>query len=91
MRWKQDLIEDRNRLATLYAAAEQVSIARDDKLLKLREQIASKCKNPINPGNRKVMVFTVFADTATYLYEQLAGWAKAELGLENGLGHRVWS
>ena len=85
LRWKQDLIEDRNRLATLYAAAEQVSIARDDKLLKLREQIASKCKNPINPGNRKVMVFTAFADTATYLYEQLAGWAKAELGLETAL------
>ena len=85
LRWKQDLIEDRNRLATLYAAAEQVSIARDDNLLKLREQIASKCKNPINPGNRKVMVFTAFADTATYLYEQLAGWAKAELGLETAL------
>ncbi len=85
LRWKQDLIEDRNRLATLYAAAEQVSIARDDKLLKLRDQIASKCKNPINAGNRKVMVFTAFADTATYLYEQLAGWAKAELGLETAL------
>ncbi|HEX7635768.1 MAG TPA: helicase-related protein [Noviherbaspirillum sp.] len=85
LRWKQDLIEDRNRLATLYAAAEQVSAARDDKLLKLRELIAGKCTNPINPGNRKVIVFTAFADTATYLYEQLADWAKSELGLQTAL------
>ncbi len=85
VRWKQDLIEDRNRLATLYAAAEQVSAARDDKLLRLRDLIANKCKNPINAGNRKVIIFTAFADTATYLYEQLSGWAKSELGIESAL------
>lgn len=85
VRWKQDLTEDRNRLATLYAAAEQVSAARDDKLLRLRDLIANKCKNPINAGNRKVIIFTAFADTANYLYEQLAGWAKADLGIESAL------
>ncbi|NMM77531.1 helicase [Rhodococcus sp. SRB_17] len=85
VRWKQDLTEDRNRLATLYAAAEQVSAARDDKLLRLRDLIAKKSKNPINAGNRKVIIFTAFADTANYLYEQLAGWAKADLGIESAL------
>ncbi len=85
VRWKQDLVEDRNRLATLYAAAEQVSAARDDKLLRLRDLIANKCKNPINTGNRKVIIFTAFADTATYLYEQLSGWARSELGIESAL------
>ena len=85
VRWKQDLTEDRNRLATLYAAAEQVSAARDDKLLRLRDLIAAKCKNPINTGNRKVIIFTAFADTANYLYAQLAGWAKSELGIESAL------
>lgn len=84
-RWKQDLIEDRNRLATLYAAADQVGPARDDKLQKLKELIAEKCRNQINPGNRKVIVFTAFADTATYLYEQLAAWGKEELGIEAAL------
>lgn len=72
IRWKQDLIEDRNRLATLYAAARQVNAARDAKLADLREVIESKFRHPINPGNRKVIVFTAFADTANYLYEQLA-------------------
>lgn len=84
-RWKQDLIEDRNRLATLYAAAEQVGPERDDKLQKLKDLIADKCRNPINAGNRKVIVFTAFADTATYLYEQLSLWGKQELNIETAL------
>lgn len=85
VRWKQDLTEDRNRLATLLAAANQVSPERDDKLNRLRDLIANKCKNPSNPGNRKLIVFTAFADTASYLYDQLAGWAKSDLGLECAL------
>jgi len=91
VRWKQDLTEDRNRLATLYSAARQVGAARDAKLETLRQVIADKAKNPINPGNRKVLVFTAFADTAQYLYEQIAPWAQEELGLHaalvTGAGH----
>jgi len=85
IRWKQDLIEDRNRLATLVAAARQVNAARDAKLIALREVIEHKCRNPINPGNRKVLVFTAFADTAEYLYAQLAPWAKSTLSVEAAL------
>jgi len=85
VRWRQDLIEDRNRLATLVSAARQVDAARDAKLIALREVIAHKCRNPINPGNRKVIVFTAFADTARYLYEQLAPWGKATLGVHSAL------
>ena len=85
VRWRQDLIEDRNRLATLLAAARQVDAARDAKLIELRTMIDAKCRDPINPGNRKVIVFTAFADTARYLYDQLAPWAKASLGVEAAL------
>jgi SNF2 family DNA or RNA helicase len=85
VRWKQDLIEDRNRLATLHSAAHQVGAARDAKLGKLKEVIAQKVREPLNPGNRKVIVFTAFADTAQYLYEELATWAKSELGLHSAL------
>lgn len=85
IRWKQDLIEDRNRLATLHAAATQVCAARDAKLSALQEVITHKCLHPSNPGNRKLIVFTAFADTAMYLYEQLAGWAKETLGIETAL------
>ncbi len=85
IRWKQDLIEDRNRLATLHAAALQVDASRDAKLAELRDVIEEKCKHPINAGNRKVIVFTAFAETAHYLHEQLAPWAKRTLGIESAL------
>jgi len=85
VRWKQDLTEDRNRLATLYSAAHQVGASRDAKLAMLREVIAQKVRHPLNLGNRKVIVFIVFADTARYLYEELAPWAQSELGLHSAL------
>jgi hypothetical protein len=84
-KWRQDLTEDRNRLATLNAAAMQVDASRDDKLCKLRDLIAEKVRNPINAGNRKVIVFTAFADTAEYLYDHLADWAKSTLHIEAAL------
>ena len=85
VRWRQDLAEDRDRLAKLLEAARQVAAAQDAKLGELRRMIEDKCRQPINPGNRKVIVFTAFADTARYLYEQLAPWAKEHLGLETAL------
>jgi SNF2 family DNA or RNA helicase len=85
VRWRQDLIEDRNRLATLLSAARQVGVARDAKLKALRDIIASKCQQPINPGNKKVIVFTAFADTAEYLYAELAQWARSELRIHAAL------
>lgn len=85
IRWRQDLVEDRNRLATLLSAARQVDPARDAKLHALRDTIAHKCRHPVNAGNRKVIVFTAFADTARYLYGQLAPWAKESLGTESAL------
>ena len=85
IRWRQELIEDRNRLATLHAAARQVAAPRDAKLAELRGVIERKCHDPINPENRKVIVFTAFADTARYLYDELAPWARDTLGLESAL------
>ncbi|CAN7698234.1 helicase-related protein [Acidovorax sp. LjRoot118] len=85
IRWNQDLIEDRNRLATLLAGAQQVDAARDAKLAKLRDMIEQKCYQPINAGNRKIIVFTAFSDTAQYLYANLAPWAKAILGIDAAL------
>ena len=51
---------------------EKVSPADDAKLQHLKELILAKIDAPINPGNRKVLVFTAFADTADYLYEHLS-------------------
>ena len=85
IRWCQDLTEDRNRLDTLLTAAQQVDAARDAKLARLRDMVEEKCRYPINDGNRKIIVFTAFSDTAQYLYANLAPWAKAALGVDSAL------
>lgn len=85
VRWKQDLVEDRNRLASLLSAAREVDADRDAKLDQLKRAIARKWQQPDNPGNRKVIVFTAFADTARYLYDQLSGWAQQTHGIRTAL------
>ena len=80
VRWRQDLTEDRDRLTKLVAAADLVDAGRDAKLAELKRVIAGKVATPLNSGNRKVLVFTAFSDTAFYLYDHLAAWA-AGLGL----------
>lgn len=84
-RWLYDLQEDRSYLIELVNAAQDISAERDQKLELLKQQIELKIRQPLNPGNRKVIVFTAFADTAQYLYEQLACWAQEQHGLYSGL------
>ena len=82
LRLGQDLDFDIQMLRALLAYADAVTPERDAKLVKLRDFIAEKVRNPYNPGNRKVLVFSAFADTTAYLFEQLAPWLKRELGIE---------
>ena len=57
----------------------------DEKLQTLKRLIVDKIERPINPGNRKVLIFTAFADTAAYLYEELAPFVKAMCGIDTAL------
>jgi len=86
IRWKQELEEDEELLVKLLREAREIDAARDEKLRRLKtEVIAAKCANPLNPGNTKVIIFTAFADTAAYLYENIADWARRELGLHSAV------
>ena len=85
VRWRQDLEEDQAVLAGLLREAQQVDARRDEKLRQLRALIQRKIDSPLNQGNRKVLVFTAFADTAEYLYEHVAEWALAEFGLNSAI------
>ena len=85
VRWRQDLQEDRNRLSALLNNAKSVLPDQDEKLGELQRVIANKLAHPLNPGNRKIIVFTAFADTAKYLYAQLSEWALKEYGLHAAL------
>lgn len=77
--WLKDLEADRQALNQLYNFAVAVTPDRDAKLKDLKQLIAGKVSKPINGRNKKVLVFTAFADTAKYLYDSLLPWAQNEL------------
>ena len=83
--WLQDLERDRIQLEKLSKEAHKITVERDAKLAELKTLITDKVKNPtiniLGQPNRKVLVFTAFADTAGYLYEALHDWAKQELDI----------
>ncbi|MEC4005513.1 DEAD/DEAH box helicase [Flavobacterium sp. SUN052] len=85
IRWKQDLKQDKSVLVTLMNNIKLIDVERDAKLLELKNIISNKIANPINPDNKKVIIFTAFADTANYLHNQLNEWLKDEFGLYSAL------
>jgi len=85
VRWRQDLDEDRQSLQRLIDSSNKVNTERDSKLAELKRVIKNKLENPINNGNKKVVVFTAFADTAKYLYDALYLWLKNDYGLNSAL------
>lgn len=83
--WRAKLEEDKAILNELLAMITPISDEHDLKLQRLVEIIRNKVHNPINDGNKKILIFTAFADTADYLYGELAGKIKAEFGLESAV------
>ena len=87
--WLKALKRDKDQLRILYNAAQDVTPETDAKLADLKKLIAAKVKKPttnkLGEPNRKVLVFTAFADTATYLYESLLEWGSKELGIHMAL------
>lgn len=70
--WQQDLSADMKMIGQLLASVKKITPSDDAKLQHLKQHVDNKINQPINPGNKKVLIFTAFADTAQYLYEQLA-------------------
>lgn len=85
IRLRQDLEADHILLGYLLDEARKVAAADDAKLQKLKDAIASKLQVPINPGNKKVIVFTAFSDTAEYLFKHINDWALREFKLNSAL------
>lgn len=79
-----DLQADLALIDALQAEMERITPRHDSKLQHLKNLIADKLENPINPGNRKLILFTAFADTAHYLYDQIAEENLTQHGLHTG-------
>lgn len=85
IKWKQALEEDLIVLKSLQILTQQVTPERDAKLQDLEKILKDKYVHPINSNNKKVIIFTAFADTANYLYENLAVRVKEKYGLNSAI------
>ena len=83
--WRRDLAADQEVLRMLLLMLEDITPAHDSKLQMLIADLKEKFAHPINKDNRKVLIFTAFADTADYLYQELAERIKADCGLNVAL------
>jgi len=81
--WKHDLEADLAVIQELVASMDKVAPDDDAKLQHLKQLLLQKVSAPLNPGNRKVLIFTAFADTANYLYANVVPFVQ-QLGLHTG-------
>ena len=79
--WLRELEKDADSLQLLSLMIGDITPAHDTKLQTLLELIQKKQEHPINPGNRKIIIFTAFSDTADYLYREVAPFVKQNFGL----------
>ncbi|MCY4644546.1 MAG: helicase-related protein [Bacteriovoracales bacterium] len=70
--WQRDLFSDLAIIEKLLSELIKVSPKDDAKLQHLQGQLIKKIQKPINPKNKKILIFTAFADTASYLYRNLS-------------------
>ena len=83
--WRDSLAKDRETLELLTMMVGDITPEHDSKLQKLFEKIKEKMEHPINEGNKKIIIFTAFADTAGYLYENVSKYVKEKFGLNTAM------
>lgn len=83
--WRRDLKADLEVLEYLISKLRDITPQHDAKLQQLVADLKHKFEHPINGSNRKVLIFTAFADTANYLYDQLSGRILDDCGLHTAL------
>ena len=83
--WRDALEKDRDILELLTLMVGDITPEHDSKLQELLNVIDTKITHPINEGNRKVIIFTAFADTAEYLYTHVSKYVKNRFGLDTAM------
>ena len=83
--WRNELKADAEVLELLTFMVSDITPEHDSKLQELLKLISEKIENPINPGNKKVLVFSAFSDTAEYLYDNVSTYIKKKYGLDTAV------
>lgn len=85
MTWRAELEKDAKTLELLTLMVADITPEHDTKLQELLKLVSDKIENPINPGNKKVLIFSAFSDTAEYLYEHVSTYVKKKYGLNTAV------
>ena len=83
--WRTELMADAEILELLTLMVADITPEHDSKLQELLKLISDKIENPINPGNKKVLIFSAFSDTAEYLYEHVSAYIMGKYGLHTAV------
>ena len=83
--WRDSLKKDQDTLELLTLMVGDITPEHDLKLQELMKIIDNKLSHPINEGNKKVIIFTAFADTARYLYDNVSTYVKEKYGLNTAM------
>jgi hypothetical protein len=82
--WREKLLEDERILSELITKVSTITPLHDTKLIELKKLIIDKIENPINGNNRKILLFSAFADTTEYLYDNLNDTCGLEFAMVSG-------
>ncbi|MBQ6305766.1 MAG: DEAD/DEAH box helicase family protein [Bacteroidales bacterium] len=83
--WRRYLVADKERFDLLLLMLKDINPEHDSKLQQLVCDLREKFAHPINGSNKKVLIFTAFADTADYLYKNLAPLILEKTGLHSAM------
>lgn len=83
--WRNELKADAEVLELLTLMVADITPEYDTKLQTLFDLISKKIENPINEGNKKILIFSAFSDTADYLYENVSAFVKKKYGLDTAI------
>ena len=83
--WRAELKKDVKTLELLTLMVADITPEHDSKLQELLKLVSDKIENPINLGNKKVLIFSAFSDTAEYLYEHVSAYVKKKYGLNTAV------
>ena len=83
--WRTELQQDAENLELLTLMIADITPKHDLKLQNLLKLMDEKMHRPINEGNKKILIFSAFSDTAEYLYDQVAGYVKEKYGLDTAV------
>ena len=83
--WRKELQQDADVLELLILMVADITPEHDTKLQELLRLLDEKITNPINPNNKKVLIFSAFSDTAEYLYDHVSRYIKDKYGLDTAV------